>query len=58
MVKIAPDDFKVFIRVPKGTPMVQLKNLVASLKRKDVITLIPEGWEVLVIRGNGVTDKL
>jgi len=58
MVKIAPDDFKVFVRMPKGTSMMQISSFIKQLKAESKVTLIPEGWSVIVVRGNGTTDKL
>ena len=50
------DTFKVLIRIPKGTPMIQVQNVVNAMKCS--IVFIPEGYEVIVINKDGTSKKL
>jgi len=57
-INLKDDDFKVFIRVKRGTPKIHLVALTGVLRsEKNKIVFIPENFEVLVIRKDGSVEK-
>jgi hypothetical protein len=50
--------FKVFIRIPKGTSMMQLRTVSENMRRDYPIVFIPEGYEVIVVNKDGTSKKL
>lgn len=56
-IEVKLDSFKVLIRVPKGTSMLQMKTVAEAIKAFPIV-FIPEGFEVIVINKDGTSKKL